>query len=136
MLVDLTNPVDVRAAIAALPRFLPPDSVESVSQVSPDQQFVNQLWPRIGRNLRLVVKQARTYPGLDNSIAKLATDLNGSVTSVKAAMNGGLSKAIKTAKNAVPGAQGLFVWRHNGTVWEFGMSEEVKAAIDTKGIDD
>ena len=39
-------------------------------------------------------------------------------------MNGPLAKAINGAKEAVPGAPGLFIWKKNANgIWEFGMSQ-------------
>jgi hypothetical protein len=52
----------------------------------------------------------------------LAARLNSSAGSVKSSLNGPLARAIKSAKQAVPSAPDLFVWRHNGTVYEMDLT--------------
>jgi hypothetical protein len=45
-------------------------------------------------------------------------------------LNGPLAKAIKGAREAIPGAPGLFVWKKNANgIWEFGMSQAIKDAL-------
>lgn len=49
-------------------------------------------------------------------------------------MNGPLAIAIKNVKLTMSSAPDLFVWQHNGTVFELGMTMEIRAAVDTKPV--
>ncbi len=129
--IDLNNPADVRAGIEILPKYLPADSV---SNGPIEERLVNNLWPRLGRNMRKVVKQVQQHPGM-LTIETLAKDLDRPARSVRSSLNGPLARAIKNAKQAVPGAPELFDWRHNGTVYELGLTPEMRAALASKSVD-
>ena len=73
ILVDVTNPVDVRAALTMLPKFLPQ---ESNSGESIEQQFVDHVWSHIGMSMQLLLTKVWKYEGLDYTQEKLATDLD------------------------------------------------------------
>jgi hypothetical protein len=127
ILVDVTNPADVRAALTTLPRFLPQ---ESNTGGSLEQQFVDHVWSNIGLSMQALLTKVWEYEGLDYTQEKLATDLGRPQKSVRSSMNGPLAKAINGAKEAIPGAPGLFVWKKNADgIWEFGMSQAIKDAL-------
>lgn len=129
--IDLNNPADIRAAIEILPKYLPADSVSTGPL---EERLVNNLWPRLGRNMRKLVKQVQQHPG-PLTIETLAKDLDRPARSVRSSLNGPLARAIKSAKQAVPGAPELFDWRHNGTVYELDLTPEMRAALDSKSMD-
>jgi hypothetical protein len=127
ILVDVTNPADVRAALTTLPKFLPH---ESNSGESIEQQFVDHVWSHIGLSMQALLTKVWEYKGVDYTQEKLATDLGRPTKSVRSSMNGPLAKAIKGALEAIPGAPGLFVWKKNANgIWEFGMSQAIKDAL-------
>ena len=129
--IDLNNPADIRAGIEILPK-LP---VDSASTGPLEERLLNNLWPRLGRNMRKLVKQVEQHPG-PLTIETLANDLDRPARSVRSSLNGPLARAIKSAKQAVPGAPELFDWRHNGTVYELDLTAEMRAALASKSVDD
>ena len=127
ILVDVTNPADVRAALTTLPKFLPQ---ESNAGGSIEQQFVDHVWSHIGLSMQALHTKVWQYEGLDYTQEKLATDLGRPQKSVRSSMNGPLAKAINGAKEAVPGAPDFFIWKKNANgIWEFGMSQVIKDAL-------
>lgn len=129
--IDLNNPADIRAGIEILGKYLPADSVSTGPL---EERLVNNLWPRLGLNMRKLVKQVQQHPG-QLTIETLAQDLGRPARSVRSSLNGPLARAIKSAKQAVPGAPELFDWRHNGTVFELGLTSEMRAALALKSVD-
>jgi hypothetical protein len=135
MTIDLNNPADIRIALEILPKYLPPDQASDSSSDSPiEERFVSDLWPRLGRTTRTLVKRVQERPGM-MTIEALANDLGRPARSVRSTLNGPLARAIKSAKHAVPGAPDLFVWRHNGAVYELGLTSEMRAALAANSID-
>ncbi len=127
ILVDVTNPADVRAALTTLPKFLPQ---ESNTGESIEQQFADHIWSHIGMSMQGLLTKVWEYEGLDYTQEKLATDLGRPHKSVRSSMNGPLAKAINGAKEAIPGAPDLFIWKKNANgIWEFGMSQAIKDAL-------
>ena len=129
--IDLNNPSDIRAAMEILPTYLP---IDSVSDDPIEKRLVDNLWPRLGRNMRKLVKQVQQHPGR-LTIDTLAKDLDRPARSIRSSLNGPLARAIKNAKQAVPGAPELFDWRHNGAVYELGLTPEMRAALASKSVD-
>ena len=130
--IDLRNPADVRDAIEILNKYLPAGDPSDAASI--EERFLSNLWRRLGRSLRELVKNAQQHSG-PLTIEALAGRLNRPAGSVKSSLNGPLARAIKSAKEAVPGAPDLFVWRHNGRVYEMDMTPEVRAALDSRRVD-
>jgi hypothetical protein len=127
MLIDLANPADVRAALELLPKYDAAAAQDSEGPV--EERFVQNLWTRIGYNLQRLVKEVVNQHPAWITIDTLAKALNREAKSVKASLNGPLARAIKSAREAIPGAPELFEWRHNGTVFELGLTPAMHAAL-------
>ena len=127
--INLNDLADVRAGLEMLPKYLPADLSTGPFEV----RLVNNLWPRLGRNMRKLVKQVHQHPG-PLTIETLAKGLDRPARSVRSSLNGPLARAIKSARQAVPGAPELFDWRHNGAVYELDLTPEMRAALDSKSV--
>jgi hypothetical protein len=130
--IDLDNPADVRAAIEILPRYLP--AAPGAPGRSPEERLLDNLWPRLGRALREMVKEVQQADAT-LTIEALAVRLGRPTASVKSSLNGPLARAIKSAKQAVPGAPDLLVWRHNGTVYEMDLTPAMRSAIAARRVE-
>jgi hypothetical protein len=130
--IDLDNPADVRAAIEILPRYLPSDPSRGGGSI--EERFLNDLWLRLGKALRRLVKEVQQHHA-PLTIEALASRLGRPAASVKASLNGPLARAIKSAKQAVPGAPELFVWTHNGAVYEMDLTDSMRAALAARSVE-
>lgn len=130
--VDLNDPADVRTALELLPKY--DLAAGSNSDGSIEERFVQNLWPRLSYRLQRLVKEVENYHPGRLTIETLAKALGRETPSVKASLNGPLARAIKSARQAVPGAPELFDWQHNGTVFELGLTPAMHAALLPKQV--
>jgi len=143
--IDLADPLDIQAGYAIILQHLPQQS-QGVTSPTPlptpspaglaAQRFIDALWPHLGQSMRRLVKEAAKQTSQQPmiTIATLAAALGRPEKSVRASMNGPLAIAIKNVKLTMASAPDLFVWQHNGTVFELGMTVEIRAALDTKPV--
>lgn len=99
------------------------------------EQMVDNLWSRIGRTLRTLVKTMEQRDAF--SLQELAADMGKEYRSVRSSFNGPLAKAVKTSIKAVPGAPEslwTFVWQ--GTHYEMKLLPNIRAALAKRRIDD
>jgi hypothetical protein len=144
--IDLNNHTDVLAGHAFLMEYLAKHSQAGTISAPPvpptpddiaAQAFIDALWPRLGQSMRRLVKKVAELTTQQPMITihDLATGLGRPEKSVRASMNGPLAIAIKNVKlTVVPGAPDLFVWQHNGSVYELGITVDIRAALDTKPL--
>src|SRR3954470_19526556 len=143
--VNLADPLDVQVAVAILSQLLANKSEEATTvapvPASPAaflaQRFVDALWPHLGRSMRRLVKEAANLTNQKAmiTIAELAAALGRPEKSVRASINGPLAIAIKNVRVTMVNApRHLFIWQHNGAVYELGIPDEIRAALDTKAV--
>lgn len=123
LVTNLDNADDIRASIAFLNRQLAPVATLNES-------FVDDVWSRVGSSLRKMLTQAATYANW-TTIDTLASDLGRPYRSVRSSLNGPLARAIKSAKQAVPGAPNLIEWQQQRAdgIWEFRLTPEMRAEL-------
>jgi hypothetical protein len=143
--VDLADQLDVQAALAILAQYasqgvtsmvLPAPTAPPSAAAVAAQNFVDALWPHLGQSMRRLVKKAAELTTQQPmiTIGTLAGALNRDEKSVRASMNGPLAIAMKGVKQTMATAPDLFNWQHNGVVYELGMSEEIRNAVNTKPV--
>lgn len=124
LVTNLDDANDIRASVEFLIKCLAPEA-------SLTESFVDDVWSRVGQSVRGMLKTAAKAAEKAEwiTIDKLAGDLGREYKSVRSSLNGPLARAIKSAKQALPGAPDLLEWRFNGTVHEFRISPEIRAAL-------
>ncbi len=122
IVIDLDNPADVRTGLEILRKYLPSAAVDTDTPLP--QRLVDNVWLRLGPSNRRLLKGIEDFYPNRCTIEMLAGKLNRPARSVRSSMNGALARAIKNAKDTVPGAPDLLSWHHNGSVYEVGYSRK------------
>jgi len=101
------------------------------------QQVVDNLWLRVGRSNKKLLKAIETFYPNRGTIEMLAAKVNRKKSSVRSSMNSALKRAINSATAAVPSAPDVLDWnkRQNDGLWEVGYSPDIMAAMATKTVD-
>jgi hypothetical protein len=149
IIVDLDDQADVAAghailakrlsqpsrAVTSQPPSQPPSPPPSAAALAA-QHFIDALWPHLGQSMRRLIKAVEllTQQKPMITIEELAVALQRDSKSVRASMNGPLAIAIKNVKVTLTGAPDLFIWQHNGKVYELGISVEIRNAVGTKPV--
>jgi hypothetical protein len=136
---DPTDPAEVRRVFDLLPRFLTADPVvAALVDGEPDTElwevrYARNLWRRINRGPREIVLAVRDHVpvGTTAPLPVVAAMVNRTLVKFRVSLNGGLRRAILSAKAETPGAEGeLFVWKKNQLGrWELGMTQAMKDAL-------
>ena len=136
--VNLDDVTDVREAHAMLAARLASQQQPEEERVpSPDacRRWLDNLWLRLGRSMRTLVKETENFPGRFN-IEQLATALDRPYLSVRNSMNSPLAKALESTRKAVPdGPRNIYIWHDMGTHFEAEIYPPLRELLKLKRID-
>ena len=94
--------------------------------------MVLALWPRLGRNLQLVLLAAASSPpeGATFTVDDLAQKVGVPYRSLRAKLNGGLARSwTSVARKEVQDAPAIFIKTWAGNHHQLALSAEVRQAV-------
>jgi hypothetical protein len=104
---------------------------EPRSEADAIEAYVDDLWQRMGTNLRKMVAESATFDDHWWSLAELADKLGEEMQSTKSRW-ANLGRSLKAASAAVPYAPPMYTWQKREGLWHFSMAASMRSVVINK----